>query len=303
MIHNFFLSTYNNFFFLRTHLILTLNTTHNKIFSFLKIAVSFFALILNSQLCQSAESSHQQDQDIIQQSLGSTNLHRRLSEPPVIPPISTSQALFQTDNVHNILQPTHFNDLPYELKYEIFHWIEKQPSISLVCQEWYFLDRIRLTRLSPPLATTNEDLKRYLFSFPKISSLNLRRRNLITYEGFVLIKNYTNLSILDLACTRVTDAALTEILELRGEQLTFINLACCQITDTGLIAIKNCKNLTFLNLPFCYKITDSALIEAVEVCTKMTYLGLSMCKQLTYQAKNRLQTINPKLQIHEKQLV
>jgi hypothetical protein len=73
---------------------------------------------------------------------------------------------------------------------------------------------------------------------------------------------WPDLKMLDLRCTKITDAGLAHLKEMKKLQL--LNLFGTKITDAGLVYVKDMKGLQTLDLS-CTKITDAGLAHLKEL--------------------------------------
>ena len=69
--------------------------------------------------------------------------------------------------------------------------------------------------------------------------------------------------------------------------LTTLNLAYCyKITDAAVVAVASeCKQLTTLDLQGCGNITDAAVVAVTSGCKQLTLLYLGGCRKITDAAK------------------
>ena len=96
-----------------------------------------------------------------------------------------------------------------------------------------------------------------LKEFKNLTTLNLNNTK-VTDAGLKELKDLKNLTTLSLYSTQVTDAGLKELKELKT--LSSLNLASTKVTDTGLKELKEIKTLSSLDLSYT-KVTDAGLKE------------------------------------------
>ena len=110
------------------------------------------------------------------------------------------------------------------------------------------------------------------FANSLINTLSLRYCKNITDEN---IGHLRFLIDIDLSCTRITDEALIHL-----TNIEILDITGCQITDKGLTNLsKFSKQLTNLNLSYCYGITDKGLMDLGLL--KLEHLDLSECSGIT----------------------
>ena len=131
----------------------------------------------------------------------------------------------------------------------------------------------------------------------KLTSLILDYCKEITDKGLAFLAiNSPKLQFLELAyCEKITDQGLAQLVL---PQLTNLNLTGPKedITDLGLFFLmKNCPNLTSLNVSFCKKITDKGL-ERLSL-SKLTSLDLQQCEEVTDVGLGFLARNHPNLRL------
>jgi len=57
--------------------------------------------------------------------------------------------------------------------------------------------------------------------------------------------------------------------------LTFLDLCGAQnLSDNGLVCISRCRGLTYLNLTWCVRVTDTGVVAIVQGCQSLELLSL-----------------------------
>ncbi len=131
---------------------------------------------------------------------------------------------------------------------------------------------------------TNDGLQA-LANCPRLASLNLKNRFMVTDEGACFIAaTLPHLALLNLdACTKLTDRGLRTITK-SLKNLDSVNLSgCLKITDLGFLCIAgDCPDIVSLNLAYT-NITDTGWSVIAGRCRKIRSLDLSCCR-LTHES-------------------
>ena len=121
---------------------------------------------------------------------------------------------------------------------------------------------------------TDKGLMKELGRSSNLTFLNMTRCFKVTDEGLKQFKRIPNLTSLNLhRCSKISDAGLKELKQLpcvtnlayslnlgRAKQKGFI-----AIPDAGLKELGHLTNLTSLDLPFCFNITDAGLASLMHI--------------------------------------
>ncbi|KAM0323928.1 hypothetical protein ACHAQA_008509 [Verticillium albo-atrum] len=145
----------------------------------------------------------------------------------------------------------------------------------------------------------NEPITALLAKGQSLRELRLAGCDLIDDQAFLnlpLGKTYEHLRILDLtSCARLTDAAVSKIIDAAPRLRNLVLAKCRNITDVAVHAIaKLSKNLHYLHLGHCSHITDEAVKALVAHCNRIRYIDLGCCTLLTDESVVRLAQL-PKL--------
>ncbi|KAG7112295.1 SCF E3 ubiquitin ligase complex F-box protein grrA like [Verticillium longisporum] len=145
----------------------------------------------------------------------------------------------------------------------------------------------------------NEPITALVAKGQSLRELRLAGCDLIDDQAFLnlpLGKTYDHLRILDLtSCARLTDAAVSKIIEAAPRLRNLVLAKCRNITDVAVHAIaKLGKNLHYLHLGHCGHITDEAVKTLVAHCNRIRYIDLGCCTLLTDDSVVRLAQL-PKL--------
>ena len=114
---------------------------------------------------------------------------------------------------------------------------------------------------------TNEQLDIITKLYPNITNLTLFNCKLITKIGIKYINRLSNLKILDLSHSNITDWRLKEL--------------------------KNLNNLQILNLTFCFRLSQDAMIDSLLYFPNLEQLNISKCHGIiNYKYVNELNLYN-----------
>lgn len=132
-----------------------------------------------------------------------------------------------------------------------------------------------------------------------LRELRLASCDLIDDAAFLSLppgKTFDHLRILDLTnCSRLTDAAVTSIIESAPRLRNLVLAKCRNITDVAVHAISKLgKNLHYVHLGHCAQITDDGVKKLVSSCSRIRYIDLGCCTNLTDESVKRLALL-PKL--------
>lgn len=107
---------------------------------------------------------------------------------------------------------------------------------------------------------------------------------------------FEHLRILDLtSCQRLTDAAVSKIIDAAPRLRNLVLAKCRNITDVSVTSISKLgKNLHYLHLGHCSQITDEGVKRLVTNCNRIRYIDLGCCTNLTDDSVKRLALL-PKL--------
>ncbi len=126
---------------------------------------------------------------------------------------------------------------------------------------------------------SNEEFKSITTRFPNITEIIISRCTKITDAGLAHLQELKGLTHLDISrCYEITDAGLAHLQKLKG--LTHLNISWCkQITDAGLASLQELNGLITLYLNGCNLITDNGLASLQEI-KKLDQLCLRHCDQI-----------------------
>ncbi|KAM9816331.1 F-box and leucine-rich repeat protein 13 [Syngnathus typhle] len=119
----------------------------------------------------------------------------------------------------------------------------------------------------------------------KLKSFSLEGNNHVTHVGWKVLCNSSRglrrLHVVE--CHRMGDNSLKAVSSLRNLQYLDISL-CNKVTDKGLFTLAespSASKLRELNVSYCCQITDAAISVIGHRFTKLSHLNLSYCEQLT----------------------
>jgi F-box and leucine-rich repeat protein GRR1 len=120
----------------------------------------------------------------------------------------------------------------------------------------------------------------------QLRELRLQSCSNITDFAFLSLPDdqvFESLRILDLtACEKLTDAAVTKIIDAAPRLRNLVLAKCKKITDEAVLAISKLgKNLHYVHLGHCSQITDAAVIRLAKSCNRIRYIDLGCCAHLT----------------------
>ncbi|KAI3371433.1 hypothetical protein L3Q82_024023, partial [Scortum barcoo] len=132
---------------------------------------------------------------------------------------------------------------------------------------------------------TDSTMKQILQNYrPFVIRLNLRGCTSLKWPSLKCISECRNLQELNVSeCFNVTDIMVQRIVE-GCPCLLYVNLSCTLITNKTLRELsRNCLNLQYLSLAYCYTFTDKGLMYLTtgEGCHSLIHLDLSGCTQMT----------------------
>ncbi|KOS22443.1 SCF E3 ubiquitin ligase complex F-box protein grrA [Escovopsis weberi] len=132
-----------------------------------------------------------------------------------------------------------------------------------------------------------------------LRELRLANCDLIDDHAFLALppqQVYEHLRILDLtSCSRLTDAAVSKIIDAAPRLRNLLLSKCRNITDVAIQSIaKLGKNLHYVHLGHCGQITDEGVKKLVQSCNRIRYIDLGCCTNLTDESVKRLAHL-PKL--------
>ena len=126
-----------------------------------------------------------------------------------------------------------------------------------------------------------------------VIGVNLARNKRVTDVDLKALKEFKQITTLDLKFSPVTDAGLKDLKELK--QLTKLYVGGTEVTDEGLKELKELKQLTTLDLG-ATKVTDAGLKELKEL-RQLQELILTSCSNVTDAGVKELQEALPKCKI------
>ncbi|XP_036961774.1 dynein regulatory complex subunit 6 isoform X4 [Acanthopagrus latus] len=180
--------------------------------------------------------------------------------------------------------------LPSSLLLKIFKYLDFRDWLNCaeVCCSW------RAVIQSGPLWSqinvsvekdwiTDGTMKQILQNYrPFVIHLNLRGCTSLNLPSLKYISECRNLQDLNVSeCFNVTDLMLQRIVE-GCPCLLYLNLSCTLITNKTLRELsRNCLNLQFLSLAYCYRFTDEGCMYLAtgKGCCNLLHLNLSGCTQ------------------------
>ncbi|XP_027128699.1 dynein regulatory complex subunit 6 isoform X1 [Larimichthys crocea] len=132
---------------------------------------------------------------------------------------------------------------------------------------------------------TDSTVKQILQNYrPYVIHLNLRGCTSLKWPSLKCISECRNLQELNVSeCFSVTDVMIQKIVE-GCPCLLYLNLSCTLITNKTLHELsRNCLNLQYLSLAYCYRFTDKGFMYLTtgKGCHNLFHLNLSGCTQMT----------------------
>ncbi|XP_029378283.1 dynein regulatory complex subunit 6 [Echeneis naucrates] len=128
--------------------------------------------------------------------------------------------------------------------------------------------------------------------------LNLRGCTSLTWTSLKFIGECRNLQELNVSeCFNVTDMMVQRIVE-GCPCLLYLNLSCTIVTNKTLRELsRNCLNLQYLSLAYCYRFTDKGFLYLTtgKGCHNLIHLNLSGCTQMTVNGFKYISTGCPLL--------
>ncbi|XP_068458563.1 F-box and leucine-rich repeat protein 13 [Clinocottus analis] len=182
--------------------------------------------------------------------------------------------------------------LPTSLSMMIFQYLELRDLLNCaeVCCTWKAIIQ------SGPLWSqinfsvekdwiTDGTVKQILQNYrPFVIHLNLRSCVSLKWPSLKCISECKNIQDLNLSeCFNVTDVMVQRIVE-GCPCLLYLNLSCTLITNKTLRDLsRNCLNLQYLSLAYCYGFTDKGFMYLTtgKGCHNLVHLNLSGCTQMT----------------------
>ncbi|XP_039988850.1 dynein regulatory complex subunit 6 isoform X3 [Xiphias gladius] len=130
---------------------------------------------------------------------------------------------------------------------------------------------------------TDSKMKHILQNYrPFVIHLNLRGCTSLTWPSLKCISECRNLQELNVSeCFNVTDVMVQRIVE-GCPCLLYLNLSCTLVTNKTLRELsRNCLNLQYLSLAYCYRFTDKGFLYLTTGmgCHNLIHLNLSGCTQ------------------------
>ncbi|XP_071358182.1 F-box and leucine-rich repeat protein 13 isoform X2 [Trachinotus anak] len=130
---------------------------------------------------------------------------------------------------------------------------------------------------------TDRTMKQILHNYrPFVIHLNLRGCTSLTWPSLKCISECRNLQELNVSeCFNVTDMMVQRIVE-GCPCLLYLNLSCTLVTNKTLRELsRNCLNLQYLSLAYCYRFTDKGFLYLTtgKGCHNLIHLNLSGCTQ------------------------
>ncbi|XP_023284076.1 F-box/LRR-repeat protein 13 [Seriola lalandi dorsalis] len=132
---------------------------------------------------------------------------------------------------------------------------------------------------------TDSTMKQILQNYrPFVIHLNLRGCTSLTWPSLKCISECRNLQELNVSeCFNVTDMMVQRLVE-GCPCLLYLNLSCTLVTNKTLRELsRNCLNLQYLSLAYCYRFTDKGFLYLTtgKGCHSLIHLNLSGCTQMT----------------------
>ncbi|XP_059191180.1 F-box and leucine-rich repeat protein 13 isoform X2 [Centropristis striata] len=197
------------------------------------------------------------------------------------------------DKVHQIGEGCDgLSVLPSSLSLKIFQYLELQDWLNCaeVCCTWKAIIQSGTLWSQINFSVekdwiTESTMKQILQNYrPFVIHLNLRGCTSLKWPSMKCISECKNLQDLNLSeCLSVTDMMVQKIVE-GCTCLLYLNLSCTLITNKTLRELsRNCLNLQYLSLAYCYKFSDKGFIYLTtgKGCHNLIHLNLSGCTQMT----------------------
>ncbi|XP_070828129.1 F-box and leucine-rich repeat protein 13 [Chaetodon trifascialis] len=196
--------------------------------------------------------------------------------------------------------------LPYSLSLKIFQYLELRDWLNCaqVCCTWKAV--IQSGNLWSQINfsvekkwITDSTMKQVLQNYrPFVIHLNLRGCISLTWTSLKSVSECRNLQELNVSeCFNVTDIMVQRIVE-GCPCLLYLNLSCTLITNKSLRELsRNCLNLQYLSLAYCYRFTDKGLMYLTtgKGCHNLIHLNLSGCTQMTVNGFRYISAACPSL--------
>nr|XP_020469743.1 F-box/LRR-repeat protein 13 isoform X2 [Monopterus albus] len=196
--------------------------------------------------------------------------------------------------------------LPSSLALKIFQYLELRDRLNCaeVCCTWkafiqtgtlwsqinFSVDKGWITD-----ATVMQILQNYR---PFVIHLNLRGCSSLKWTSLKYISECRNLQEVNVSeCFNVTDMLVQRIVE-GCPCLLYLNLSHTLITNETLRELsRNCLNLQYLSLAYCYRFTDKGLLYLTtgKGCHNLIHLNLSGCTQMTVNGFKHISAMCPSL--------
>ncbi|XP_073328848.1 F-box and leucine-rich repeat protein 13 isoform X2 [Pagrus major] len=200
--------------------------------------------------------------------------------------------LFETDNEVQTAKSDRLSVFPSSLLLKIFKYLDFRDWLNCaeVCCSWRAVIQSGTLWSQINFSVekdwiTDGTLKQILQNYrPFVIHLNLRGCTSLKLPSFKCISECRNLQDLNVSeCFNVTDLMVQRIIE-GCPSLLYLNLSCTLITNKTLRELsRNCLNLQFLSLAYCYKFTDEGFMYLAtgKGCCNLLHLNLSGCTQMT----------------------
>ncbi|XP_067445561.1 F-box and leucine-rich repeat protein 13 isoform X1 [Thunnus thynnus] len=182
--------------------------------------------------------------------------------------------------------------LPSSLSLKIFQYLELRDWLNCaeVCCTWKAIIQSG-TLWSQINFSVEKDwitditMKQILQNYrPFVIHLNLRGCTSLKWSSLKCISECRNLQELNVSeCFNITDTMIQRIIE-GCPCLLYLNLSCTLVTNKTLRELsRNCLNLQYLSLAYCYRFTDKGFLylNTGKGCHNLIHLNLSGCTQIT----------------------
>ena len=149
------------------------------------------------------------------------------------------------------------------------------PVVGHIGPKFHFddLQELQSLTIAPNVEFDSPSLKKLMENLKKLRSFSMecgRARNNEPREGLFefRFRQFDTEALSQMA----TEWSILERLELRN---------CTQVDRSFMTALIQMKNLRYLDLTFCIKLTDDALVPVLLALNKLTYLVVDMCHNLS----------------------
>nr|XP_046250511.1 dynein regulatory complex subunit 6 isoform X3 [Scatophagus argus] len=199
----------------------------------------------------------------------------------------------EISNIHQIGEGCdRLSALPSSLSLKIFKYLELRDWLNCaeVCCTWKAIIQSGTLWSQVNFSVekdwiTDSTVKQILQSYrPFVIYLNLRGCTSLKWPSLKCISECRNLQELNMSeCVNVTDVMVQRIVE-GCPCLLYLNLSCTLITNETLRELsRNCLNLQYLSLAYCYRFTDKGFmyLNTGKGCHNLIHLNLSGCTQMT----------------------